>query len=111
MSFSQILFRPSSRAYLFSFLASLLAFHAPRVLGAGNALPDAPGRTVEEGMPGMPLAREKQIFSVTSFPQGEKLRHESGYGDQETVVRMMNLMMVGGSAVEGMEMPLPDQKK
>jgi hypothetical protein len=41
---------------------------------------------------------------VESAEQGETLLEERGFGDQEPIVRMMNLMMVGGSGYEGMDM-------
>ncbi len=59
---------------------------------------------VEESMPGMPRIVPKRTYKVETVEQGESLLEERGYGDQEPIVRMMNLMMVGGSGYEGMDM-------
>src|SRR4051812_4447332 len=58
----------------------------------------------EEGMPKMPLIQPKKTFTVSTQEAGENLLEQRGYGDQEPMVRMMNLMMVGGSGYEGMDM-------
>lgn len=60
----------------------------------------------KEGMPSMPLIQPKKSYTVESAAQGEALLDQRGYGDQEPMVRMMNLMMVGGSGLEGMEMDI-----
>jgi hypothetical protein len=57
-----------------------------------------------EGMPGMPIISPKKTYSVPSKDAGEELQDQRGFGDQEPMVRMMNLMMVGGSGYEGMNM-------
>jgi hypothetical protein len=57
-----------------------------------------------EGMPNMPKILEKKTFSVATAEAGEELREQRGFGDKEPEVSMMNLMMVGGSGYEGMEM-------
>lgn len=62
------------------------------------------GWTGEEGMPKMPLIQPKKTFIVPTQEAGEDLLEQRGYGDQEPMVRMMNLMMVGGSGYEGMDM-------
>ena len=59
---------------------------------------------LEDGMRSMPKITEKKIYIVPTKEQGEKLLEDRGYGDQEPNVRMMNLMMVGGSGMEGMSM-------
>ncbi len=43
-------------------------------------------------------------FTVKSEAEGLKLQNERGFGDQEPEIKMMNLMMVEGSGLEGMEM-------
>jgi hypothetical protein len=58
----------------------------------------------EEGMPRMPKIAPKKIFPIESTEQGNTLLEQRGFGDQEPAVRMMNLMMVGGSRYEGMSM-------
>jgi hypothetical protein len=57
-----------------------------------------------EGMHGMPKITPKKTYSVTTDEEGEALLEQRGYGDEEPMVRMMNLMMVGGSGYEGMDM-------
>jgi hypothetical protein len=57
-----------------------------------------------EGMPNMPKILEKKTFSVATAEAGKELREQRGFGDKEPEVSMMNLMMVGGSGYEGMEM-------
>lgn len=56
-----------------------------------------------EGMPSMPLIKEKRIFTVTA---NDDLRAEQGFGDQAPMVKMMNLMMVEGSGMQGMDMDM-----
>ncbi len=58
----------------------------------------------EENMQNMPRIRPKKVYTIPSKEAGEKLLEQRGYGDQEPMVRMMNLMMVGGSGYEGMDM-------
>lgn len=57
-----------------------------------------------EGMPKMPKIQPKKVYSIKNKKEGEELLEQRGYGDQEPMVRMMNLMMVGGSGYEGMDM-------
>lgn len=57
-----------------------------------------------ESMPEMPRIKPTKTFTIKSSEQGNKLLEERGFGDQEPAVRMMNLMMVGGSGYEGMDM-------
>ena len=57
-----------------------------------------------EGMPGMPKIAPKKSYSVSSVDASEELQEQRGFGDKEPEVRMMNLMMVGGSGMEGMTM-------
>ena len=57
-----------------------------------------------EGMPNMPLIQASKTYSIQSTDEGDQLQESRGYGDQEPAVRMMNLMMVSGSGVEGMVM-------
>lgn len=54
-----------------------------------------------EGMPSMPKIQEKQVHVVK---QGDDFDEQKGFGDQESMTRMMNLMMVEGSGYEGMDM-------
>ncbi len=56
-----------------------------------------------EGMPSMPLIKAKRIYTVTAK---DDLDAEKGFGDQEPMVRMMNLMMVEGSGMQGMDMDM-----
>ncbi len=55
----------------------------------------------KEGMPSMPIIQAKRTFIVQGH---EDLESQMGFGDQEPMVRMMNLMMVEGSGMEGMDM-------
>lgn len=57
----------------------------------------------EEGMTQMPKIQSKTSI-VASDEKGEELLEGRGFGDKEPTVRMMNLMMVEGSGLEGMEM-------
>ncbi len=68
------------------------------------ALIATPARSMEEGMPKMRRIQAKRTFIVPNQEAGEELLKQRGYGDQEPMVRMMNLMMVGGSGYEGMDM-------
>lgn len=54
-----------------------------------------------EGMPSMPLIKAKRIYTVTAQ---DDLQAQQGFGDQEPIVKMMNLMMVEGSGLQGMDM-------
>ncbi len=58
----------------------------------------------EEGMTQMPKIKPKSSYSVQSNEKGEDLLDNRGFGEKEPMVRMMNLMMVEGSGVEGMDM-------
>ena len=58
----------------------------------------------EEGMPKMPIIQPKKTYVIPNQKTGDELLEQRGYGDQEPMVRMMNLMMVGGSEYEGMDM-------
>ncbi|MFL5814942.1 MAG: FixH family protein [Bdellovibrionia bacterium] len=71
---------------------------------AGLGLISMTAHSAEEGMPRMPKIAPKKSYTVQSIEQGKTLLEERGYGDQEPMVRMMNLMMVGGSGYEGMDM-------
>lgn len=62
----------------------------------------------KEGMPSMPIIQAKRIFIVQGH---EDLESQMGFGDQEPMVRMMNLMMVEGSGMEGMDMNTVDMNK
>jgi hypothetical protein len=62
----------------------------------------------EQGMPSMPLIKEKRVFTVS--PKDD-LQSEQGFGDQEPMVKMMNLMMVEGSGMEGMSMDMAPGKE
>ncbi|MBC7690245.1 MAG: FixH family protein [Methylotenera sp.] len=64
----------------------------------------------EEGMPKMPLIQPKKTYSVPNEQAGEDLLENRGYGERESMVRMMNLMMVTGSGYEGMDMAQMDMK-
>jgi hypothetical protein len=54
-----------------------------------------------EAMEAMPMIKPKRIYTVTGKEDFEAIM---GYGRQESMVAMMNLMMVEGSDMEGMEM-------
>ena len=54
-----------------------------------------------EEMPSMPRLQPQKIFIVKD---GLELESQRGFGAQEPMVRMMNLMMVEGSGMEGMDM-------
>ena len=60
-----------------------------------------------EGMPGMPLAKERRVFTLK---RGESLENLLGFGQEESQVAMMNRMMIEGSGMEGMEMGGPSAK-
>lgn len=49
-----------------------------------------------EGMPNMPLLEPKKNFTVSTAEKGEELLEGRGFGEQEPMVRMMNLMMARG---------------
>jgi hypothetical protein len=55
-------------------------------------------------MTGSTLAGEKRTFTVPTVAAGQALLEERGFGEKEPEVRMMNLMMVEGSGMEGMDM-------
>ena len=57
-----------------------------------------------ESMPGMPVLAPSRSYTVPTREAGEELQSKRGFGDKELEIRMMNLMMVGGSGVEGMDM-------
>jgi hypothetical protein len=61
-----------------------------------------------EEMSDMPILKPKATYAIPSQTAGETLSEQRGFGDQEPEVRMMNLMMVRGSGIEGMDM---DQMK
>jgi hypothetical protein len=71
---------------------------------AGFAFASNSSQAAEEGMPRMPRIAPKNSYTVRSVDQGKSLLEQRGFGDQEPMVRMMNLMMVGGSGYEGMDM-------
>jgi hypothetical protein len=54
-----------------------------------------------EGMPSMPLIQPTRttVISAQDDPQSQQ-----GFGDKEPEVKMMNLMMVEGSGMQGMDM-------
>lgn len=56
-----------------------------------------------EGMESMPIIAPKKVFVVQ---ENQDLESQRGFGDQEPQVRMMNLMMVEGSGMEGMSMDM-----
>ena len=58
-----------------------------------------------EAMPSMPVLKPVRVYTVQGKEDWEKIR---GFGDKEPHVRMMNLMMVEGSGMEGMEMDMSD---
>ena len=54
-----------------------------------------------EGMKDLPLIKAGKIHTVDG---SEDFESEKGFGDEEPMVKMMNLMMVEGSGYEGMSM-------
>ncbi len=58
-----------------------------------------------ESMPSMPKI---QPHKVTTVKGDEDFESQKGFGDQAPIVRMMNLMMVEGSGMEGMVMDMSD---
>jgi hypothetical protein len=58
-------------------------------------------RAGTEGMPSMPMIVEKQTRTVGAKDDFDATK---GFGDKAPMVRMMNLMMVEGSGMEGMKM-------
>lgn len=54
-----------------------------------------------ESMPSMPKLEPKKIYTVTG---NEDFESQQGFGEDESKLRMMNLMMVEGSGYEGMDM-------
>ena len=69
-------------------------------------LVSSPRRSVgaEEGMKQMAKLKSSRVYAVESGEKGEDLLDRRGFGDQEPMVRMMNLMMVEGSGYAGMDM-------
>ena len=63
-----------------------------------------PAWSGEDQMINMPKIQPKKTYTVKDQQAGEDLLDNRGYGDQESSVRMMNLMMVEGSGMEGMDM-------
>ena len=61
-------------------------------------------RAGEEGMTHMPKVAPAKSYTVQTKESGEDLLDQRGFGHKEPMVRMMNLMMVGGSGYEGMDM-------
>lgn len=56
-----------------------------------------------ESMPSMPKIQPHKVMTVKG---GEDFESQKGFGDQAPMVRMMNLMMVEGSGMEGMSMDM-----
>jgi hypothetical protein len=79
-----------------------------RILPLMLVLFGADAFATEQSMPSMPMIKEKRIFTVT--PKDD-LQAEQGFGDQEPQVKMMNLMMVEGSGMEGMSMDMSAGKQ
>jgi hypothetical protein len=75
-----------------------------KLLWLGLLFLPLPVQAGKEGMSGMPLIQPKRTYTIPTREAGEELKAARGFGDQEPMVRMMNLMMVGGSGLEGMEM-------
>jgi hypothetical protein len=67
-----------------------------------------PAFAATEGMTSMPLAKESRVFNVTGT---ENFKATQGFGRDEPKIKMMNLMMVGGSGYEGMDMSALDTPK
>lgn len=63
----------------------------------------------ENHMPTMPKLKPHKIFEVKDQNISDQIMKDRGFGDAEEEVRMMNLMMVEGSGLEGMDMSLNTQ--
>ena len=63
-----------------------------------------------DGMSNMPKIQPKKSYTVKNADQGDELLDKRGFGDEEPRVRMMNLMMVEGSGMEGMDMDMSGMK-
>ena len=61
-----------------------------------------------EGMTSMPTIQPKRVFTVT---EKDDLQGNQGFGDREPMIKMMNLMMVEGSGMEGMDMDMSTPTK
>lgn len=55
----------------------------------------------KEYMPSMPILKPKRVFTVDD---PDKLQAQAGFAKDAKEVGMMNLMMVEGSGMEGMDM-------
>lgn len=62
-----------------------------------------PAWAATQDMPSMPLIQPKKTTVVTTVEEGRALLRDRGFGAKEDEVEMMNLMMVEGSGVEGMD--------
>ena len=54
-----------------------------------------------QGMSSMPTIQPKKVYTVKG---DEDFDSQKGFGEEESMTRMMNLMMVEGSGYEGMDM-------
>jgi hypothetical protein len=71
---------------------------------AAMVLSNATAYAATDSMANMPTIQPKKSYAVSSSEAGEELQAQRGFGEQEPMVRMMNLMMVEGSGMEGMDM-------
>ena len=55
----------------------------------------------KQGMPSMPTLQPKKVYAVKG---DEDFDSKKGFGEEASMTRMMNLMMVEGSGFEGMDM-------
>lgn len=80
-----------SRYLSFTSLVTLIALALlPSFASAGN-----------EGMPSMPLIQPTRTTVITAKDDPQS---QQGFGNKEPEVKMMNLMMVEGSGMQGMDM-------
>lgn len=86
-----------------NFRLSVLIFSIVSLLSASPV-----AKANSEGMPSMPLIKPSRTLTVG---HEDDLDSQKGFGDQEPMVRMMNLMMVEGSGMEGMSMDMKVNQK
>lgn len=67
-------------------------------------LASLPAFAMEDGMPNMPRIEPKRTYTIKSADEGETVQDDRGFGEKDSEVSMMNLMMVEGSGYEGMDM-------
>ena len=69
-----------------------------------SILISVPAHAGTESMKQIPVLKPQKTYLIPSNIAGEKLLNERGFGKEESKIKMMNLMMVEGSGMEGMDM-------